>query len=209
MDSNQAQASSSLPKEVPSRTHIKQVQATLELYCLGDARAVLNGRTLALSRRQLETLSLLALHPAGLSGAELAQRLYGDETKHTKSLLFRLRRVLALESSPYQLCAHVKADFLELRKLLNVGRLTEATRLYQGALLPWSDAPGITEERSFLEACLTEAAMKTRNTDVIYKLCMTIDHDLGLWESLSEMLPSYDPRQSFASAKVSHIQASW
>ena len=180
----------------------------LELYCLGDSRATLGAQPLTLTRRQFETLALLALNPAGLSSADLALELYGDRQKSVKALLSRLRRKVPLASQPYRLL-NVDADFLKLRRSLFAGQLNKAAELYGGELLPWSHAPGIREERAFLEAGLKEAVLHAQSPETLFHLCKTVDQDLELWEELTATLPASDPRLPFAAAKVRHMQATW
>ena len=111
-----------------------------------------------LSARRSEILVLLALHPGGLSAAELARELYGSEANVTtvRAEISRLRRVLPgiIAADPYRLEAEVDADFLDVAALVADGRLAPARELYAGPLLPSSSAPAIVAARRRLERAL-------------------------------------------------------
>jgi hypothetical protein len=145
-------------RRAPSRPRI-QVAA------LGRRRAALEqvGGTVELSPRHSEILTLLALHPEGLTGDELAVEIYGANVKAAtmRAEMSRLRRLLGclLLGHPYRLVADVEADFLEVERLARAGDLDEATRRYGGPLLPRSRVPDIVEARERLERALRAAAL--------------------------------------------------
>ncbi|HEX7292690.1 MAG TPA: GAF domain-containing protein [Conexibacter sp.] len=135
-------------------------QAKLRLVTLGRRRASLQqiGGTVELSPRHSEILTLLVLHPEGLTGEELALEIYGSNVKGVtiRAEMSRLRRLLGclLVASPYRLVADIEADFLEVDRLLQSGDVEEATRRYDGPLLVRSQVPAIVEARERLERAL-------------------------------------------------------
>ena len=132
----------------------------LDFRALGrdDVAVELLGRHIVLGRRQSELVVLLALHPRGLSGEELARALYGPRGSEVsvRAEIARLRRRLGplVASQPYRLVADVQADFLEVDWLSRRGALAAARDAYVGPLLPASDVPEIAAARARLEqAC--------------------------------------------------------
>jgi hypothetical protein len=116
-----------------------------------------------MSPRHSEILALLALHPEGLTGEELAGQIYGANPKAVtiRAEMSRLRRLLGclLLAHPYRLAADVEADFLEVERLARAGDLDAAARRYGGPLLPRSRVPGIVEARERLERALRMDAL--------------------------------------------------
>ena len=132
--------------------------AALELHALGNAYAVFRGQRLHLSQRQLEILCILALHPEGLSLADLHHALcrHVAMTQPTtiRTMLTALRHLLdgQIGSHPYRLLMPVWADFRELSAKLQQHDMAAALALYRGTLLPLSVAPALEEYRHHLDA---------------------------------------------------------
>ena len=129
----------------------------LRLEALGKARVsacFMGGRTV-LGPRHSEILVLLALHPQGMSGKDIAMQLYNAPEKRVtvRAEMSRLRKLLGstLAANPYRLLADVRADFLDVQRLAEDGAINEAHRLYSGTLLPASDVPAIVAARERLE----------------------------------------------------------
>ena len=124
-----------------------------QLRLLGDERpcVVVDGRSIALGRRQAEILALLCLRPSGLTTEQLGTEVYGDEASNStvRGEVSRLRKQLglAIETDPYRLAGHVESDLGRVRTLLLRGAIREAAERYAGPLLPHSDAPGVERER--------------------------------------------------------------
>src|SRR5690606_14111022 len=97
------------------------------LTCLGEGQptAIVGGRKVLLSQRHAEILTLLALHPRGLTAEQLSFHLYGDEGNPVtiRAEMHRLRTQLdvPIEAKPYRFTCPVEADFLDLRRLLASG----------------------------------------------------------------------------------------
>jgi hypothetical protein len=118
----------------------------------------LGGRPLALSERQAELLTVLALHPAGLSAKDLGRCLYGGAANPVtvRAEVARLRRVVGglVDAQPYRLTADIRADFLEVERLIARGRVRAALERYSGPLLPRSRAPCVVARRESLAAAV-------------------------------------------------------
>jgi hypothetical protein len=129
----------------------------LRLQTLGRRRASLsqNGGTVELSRRHSEILTLLVLHPEGLTSEELAGEMYGSDAKAgtVRAEMSRLRRLLGclLVGNPYRVVGDVEADFLDVERLLASGDIEKAARRYHGPMLGRSMVPGIVEARERIE----------------------------------------------------------
>jgi hypothetical protein len=142
----------------------------LRIVALGRRRAALEqiGGTVQLSPRHSEILTLLALHPEGLTGEELAFEIYGANVKAVtiRAEMSRLRRLLGclVVAHPYRLVADVDADFLEAERLVLAGDLDVAARRYSRPLLPRSMVPGIVAARERLERALRPDVALAANT---------------------------------------------
>jgi len=119
------------------------------------------GAPLAVTSRQAELLIVLAMTPAGLSAEALARCLYGPGAKAVtvRAEIARVRRVAGelIGAQPYRLAADVRADFLDVERLLSRRRVAAAVTRYAGPLLPRSRAPAIMARRSALERALRDA----------------------------------------------------
>jgi hypothetical protein len=111
--------------------------------------------------RQAELLVVLAMFPAGLSARALARFLYGPAAKavSARAEVARCRRVVGdlIGAQPYRLTGEVRADFLDVERLLSRGRVAAAVERYAGPLLPRSRAPAIVARRAAIEAAIREA----------------------------------------------------
>ena len=123
----------------------------------------LAGASLPVTSRQAELLIVLAMTPAGLSAQALARCLYGPGAKAVtvRAEVARVRRVAGglIGTQPYRLAADVRADFLDVERLLSRRRVAAAVRRYAGPLLPRSRAPAIVARRSALEGALRDAVV--------------------------------------------------
>ncbi|HEY3684804.1 MAG TPA: GAF domain-containing protein [Streptosporangiaceae bacterium] len=138
---------------------------SLTLAFLGRTTPIirLNGREIPISLRRAEILTLLALHPAGLTAEQLTAHLYGHAASPVtvRAEVHRLRAQLGPEiigRRPYRLAATVEADFTHVRHLLRTGDTPAATAAYLGPLLPASESPTVRAERDALHARLYRLA---------------------------------------------------
>jgi hypothetical protein len=176
--------------------------APLELRFLGQSKVLLGQKLAPLRLRFAELLTALALHPEGCSCEQLTLLVYGEGANPNccKTELCRLRDQIPIGSRPYRLETPVHADFLKLRDLLAAGRVEEAVALYQGPLLPNSEAPVVVELRETLEESLRQAVLVCGEVEVLWKLAGRLKDDLELWESALSRLNRHDPRWAIAYA---------
>lgn len=184
---------------------------TLELTLLGRSRVTLGGMNLELRPRFVELLCVLALHPEGLTGEQLALAVWGElaDPACVKTEMSRLRQAVPLESRPYRLKVSVKADFLDMLLLLRNGDLAGAVQIYKGHLLPRSDAPEITETRVLLEESLRRAVLASNNPELIWMLAERLASDLELWEAALTGLPAQDSRRTLAQTQIDLLRTRW
>jgi hypothetical protein len=62
-----------------------------------------------------------------------------------------------VSAQPYRLAADVRADFLDVERLLARRRVAAAVARYPGPLLPRSRAPAIVARRAALETAIKDA----------------------------------------------------
>jgi hypothetical protein len=198
-----------VPRAAPAATH----RPMLSLSFLRDRPvAVLDGRELPLTlwRTELLTLlTLLALHPPGLTAEQLALQLYGDEGNPTtvRAEIHRLRGQFghaAMRTKPYRLRAEVDADFLTARAALRSGDVPAALAACQAPLLTRSEAPAIRAERDQLAAALRRAVLEHRDLDALWTYGQREPgrDDLEVFEHLVRELPPHDPRHPVAAARL-------
>lgn len=172
----------------------------------GDSLAVLGrdeallvggGTTLRLGRRHSEIMALLAHHPAGLSGEELATALYEDESVSPVTLraeMSRLRGLLgdrAPLSRPYRTAAPLEADSTVVTRHLAAGAVSAALQHYAGPLLPGSTAPGIVRLRRRIEDQARAAVIARADAGLLTDwVCSPWGaDDAAAWRALAEALP--------------------
>ncbi|KJY16255.1 MULTISPECIES: helix-turn-helix domain-containing protein [Streptomyces] len=132
-----------------------------------EALLVTGGRRVRLGRRHSEIMALLAQHPEGLSGEELAIAVYEDESVSPVTLRAEMSRLRALLgpaaplSRPYRTAGPLDADFTALTRRLAAGAVSAALHHYPGPLLPASTAPGVVRLRRRIED-QTRAALIAR-----------------------------------------------
>jgi len=181
--------------------------AKLSFNFLGGCHALLEGAPLELRLSYAEILTLLALHPNGLSLGELAA-LYRDSVSLStvKSTLSRLREIVPLASKPYRIAVEWSADFVRLVELVRSGRVTQALDMYQGPLLPGSAAPGIEEQRIVIEETLRAAVLDRGDGPQVFNLAERLRDDLEVWEAARDRLLPGDSRRVIAEAQVRRLQ---
>jgi len=174
-------------------------------------RASYQGWSISLTLRHAEILALLALHPRGLSGEELALHLYGDEGKAVtvRAEMHRLRQILGcgVEPKPYRLTAAVDADFLRVHDLLRTGDVASAVRLHQCPLLPRSESPTIGMERESLLAAVRQAVLQAGDPDSLLHWSESVAgrDDLYVHTRLCELLAPEDPRRTAVAIRTQRL----
>lgn len=186
-------------------------RASLALRFLGGDRphARLDGRRIRLSLRHAELLTLLVLHPDGLTADGLAALLYGDTGKAVtiRAEMHRLRLQLTpglVRTQPYRLDAAVEADFQTVHEALRAGRVRDAAALHRGELLPASEAPAVREERDSLAVAVRSAVLRSADVEALWSYQRTelgrLDPEAS--EHLHSLLPPGDPRRSLMEGEI-------
>lgn len=181
------------------------------LVCLGvDTGTVTDGRERRLTMRHTEILALLALHPEGLSGGELAAMLSEHDTSPVtlRAEMSRLKRALAgvtrIESRPYRLATPLETDVDRLLSLLDRGAHRVALSCYRGPLVPGSTAPGIVAARDEIAGRVRTAILTAASAEVLYDYASTHGRcDREAWMQLLRGLPPRSPRRA---AVVEHLE---
>ena len=160
---------------------------SLTLRLLGKAEAYLDGVRLFVSRRQLEILALLALHPDGLSLTTLHAKLYGDRPVSLATLkaeVSHLRTMLggALTSRIYRITVPVHCDASDVPRLLHTGRVQDAVAAYGGELLAGTDAPGLTEYGNYLAVAVREALLTQPDPQAVLRYAEAMPYDVEVLE---------------------------
>ncbi|GGQ64962.1 sigma-54-dependent transcriptional regulator family protein [Couchioplanes azureus] len=192
--------------------------ATTTVSVLGreDAVVAVGGRQLRLGRRHSELICLLLVHPDGRTGDQLGFDLYADDLNPVtvRAELSRLRRILGpqvLDSRPYRLRGETSADFLDVTRLLERGRVGEALAAYPGPLLPSSDAPGVVRLRHLLDSRLRTAVLAAGDHRLIQRWVATAwgADDLEMWEAYAAALPHGSPARLLADHQTARLAAEY
>ncbi|MEP7763447.1 GAF domain-containing protein [Sanguibacter sp. 25GB23B1] len=172
-------------------------------------------RSIVLSARHAEILTLLAWHRRGLTAEALADAVYGraDAVVTVRAEMVRLRKVLeafAPElvplSRPYRLDVRLELDAHRVLAFLDRGAHRVALGCYVGAVLPGSTAPGIQEIRSVLAGQVRESLLADAGVDLLLEYARTDESrdDVALWETCLQLLPARSPRRA---SVVAHLEA--
>lgn len=171
------------------------------------------GGRVRLSRRHTEILLLLAEHPAGLSGDELAVLLSDDELSDVtvRAEVSRLRRAvgpLLSESRPYRLTRALRTDADTVRDALALGDTAGALTAYAGPVLPRSEAPGVDRVRADLCTDVRAAVLASRDAEL---LCRWVASDEGAddwaaWRALAACTPSGSAAHLRAVARLHAVE---
>jgi hypothetical protein len=176
------------------------------------------GRTVDLSTRHAEILTLLAWHPAGLSADQLAALVYGrdDAVVTLRAEMVRLRHVieavdpgLVPVSRPYRLQKRLDLDALRCLAFLDRGAHRVALGVYSGPLLPTSVAPGIGEIRGEVSARLRESLMTDAAADTLLDYARTDEaaYDAEVWREVLRLLPPRSPRRASVVSRIERIES--
>jgi transcriptional regulator of acetoin/glycerol metabolism len=190
------------------------------LQILGRDQAVLNvsGTAVPLSERHAEIVTLLALHPQGLSAEQLATMVYPEHASVTtvRAEMVRLRRLLHRHggelvpaSRPYRLPRELLVDAQQVLNYLRRGAHRLALNAYRGEVLPRSEAPAILELRRRVGGLLREAILTDASPEVLLQyLQLPEAHDDGeAWLSALRLLPSRSPRRPAVVAHLERLEA--
>lgn len=160
----------------------------------GIPQVIFNGRTLVVTPRQIEILTILALCPQGLSLDSLHQALYGERKVSMGTLkaeMSQLRDLLGgmLGSRPYKLLAHIEADFLRIENALDVGFIDKALQQVNGVMLAKTESPFLCSWRNCLDSRLSEAIFNYCDVEVLLKYIARNPDAVDAMERLMELSP--------------------
>ena len=209
-------ASRPAPRSVP-RPHRQIAPA---LHSLGRDHATLefDGRTLELSPRHAEILTLLAWHPDGLTSEQLCELLYeGDGSKVTlRAEMVRLRRAIAPFapaltplSRPYRAALPLELDAHRVLSFIERGAHRVALAAYQGPVLPASASPGIRAIRAEVSSRLREALLTDASVETLLGYARTDEaaYDAEVWKACLHLLPPRSPKRAGVVSRLERIEA--
>jgi hypothetical protein len=198
----------------PSAAAGPHTRLTLRFMGDGVPSAHIDGRSIPLTLRLAELLAMLAMHPGGLTGEQLAYLVYGDAGNQTtvRGEIRRLRALIGADlvcTRPYRLVPSVDSDFAAVHAALHAGRVGAALRACAGALLPQSDAPAIRELRDELVAGLRCAVLGAGDLDLLDAFAghPLGTNDLEAHDRLVELLPPGDARLGRVAFRRSRLQS--
>jgi transcriptional regulator of acetoin/glycerol metabolism len=190
------------------------------LQLLGRDQALLSidGRTIALSARHSEILTLLSAHPEGLTAEELCSLLYLGEasTMTLRAEMVRLRKVLQQlnpeavpASRPYRLPMDLVPDSGQVLNCLQRGAHRIALEIYRGSVLPRSEAPGITELRNRVSSLLREAVLTDGSAESLLKYAQLPEarDDVDVRVAALRLLPPRSPKRAAVVADLERLDA--
>lgn len=169
---------------------IPRTPARLRVLGPGEPTLRLDGRVLRLGRRGADILFLLAAHPGGMTGEQLADALYEHQATDTavRVEVNRLRRTVGdlVLSRPYRLARPVALDSAEVAAALHRGDAAQAVEAYAGPLLPNSAAPAVVAERDWLHAQVRSAVLASDDALLVHTWAERFAfEDLAVWERLA------------------------
>lgn len=180
-----------------------------------DCQLTINGRRLRLSPRHSEILVILAGHPDGLTGDQLAVELYPDQvsTSTMRAELTRLRALLGyelLDSRPYRLrgaLTDAACDWRTVTGAIEASRPGEALHAYRGPLLPHSDAPGIVQRRERIERQLRAAVLASGEVDLMAAWTRSRwgADDPDMWQRQADLAAPGSPLAAIAAAELRRL----
>ncbi|MHA7140903.1 GAF domain-containing protein [Arthrobacter sp. Bz4] len=190
------------------------------LQILGQDRGVvhLGRKSVELSARHAELITLLALHPAGLSAEQLAVMAYPEHVSVTtvRAEMLRLRRALSSHlpslvprSRPYRLPRELPVDASQVLDYLQRGAHRMALNLYRGPVLPRSEAPFIVRLRTEVSSLLREAVLTDGAVDAVLQYLQLPEaaDDAEAWTAALKVLPPRSPRRASVVAHVERLEA--
>ncbi|TJY72287.1 GAF domain-containing protein [Arthrobacter sp. CAU 1506] len=177
----------------------------------------LAGRRIELSQRHTEILTLLALHPGGLTAEQLADQLNPHARGATlRAEMVRLRKLLAgisaaavPESRPYRLPQPLAVDAQRVLQCLARGSYRQALDLYQGQLVPGSEAPGVVDFRHRVSATLRESVLSNASTETVMRYLQLPEakNDGDAWLAALRLLPPRSPKRAGVVARLEQLEA--
>lgn len=195
----------------------RQQPAALTITGRDHGMLELAGQRIELSQRHTEILTLLALHPAGLTAEQLADQLNPHARGATlRAEMVRLRKLLAgispaavPDSRPYRLRQPLAVDAQRALQCLARGSYRQALDVYQGQIIPASEAPGIVDFRHQVSATLRESVLSSASPETVmrYLELPEAKNDGGAWHAALRLLPPRSPRRAGVVARLEQLEA--
>jgi len=172
------------------------------------------GLDIRLGRRQAEILFVLAAHPLGVSGEQLADALFSDGTgpAAVRVELTRLRRLAGdlVRSRPYRLARPLDSDYADVCAALRRGDVAAALAACPGPLLPSSEAPYMVTQRRWLEVQLRSAVLASGSPGLLSGWAERFGfEDLQAWERLTAVLPAGTGQWASAAARTRELRVEY
>jgi transcriptional regulator of acetoin/glycerol metabolism len=210
--------SSAAPKAAPASAATSLYRNSLQLLGRDQALLSIDGRTVALSARHSEILTLLSMHPEGLNAEELCNLLYpGDASTMTlRAEMVRLRKVLhqlnpdaVPQSRPYRLPLDLVPDSGQVLNCLQRGAHRIALEIYRGAVLPRSEAPGIAELRHRVSSLLRDAVLTDGSAESLLRYAELPEarDDVEIRIAALKLLPPRSPKRAAVVADLERLEA--
>jgi hypothetical protein len=195
---------------------LPETRTAVRLTALGRGEGLLHldGRDIRLHRRHTEIMIMLMLRPDGMTGEQLAGTLY-DDLANPATLrveMNRLRHIVGdlVASRPYRLNHTVTADFIEVMAALRGNDVAVALAAYAGPLLPGSEAPGVVEQRGWLDTQLRSAVLASSDPDLVRRWAERAGFDdLEVWERLTSIAPTMSAHRVVAAARGAQLRADY
>lgn len=206
---------------------VQEELAALPAFCpAGPADLLLTGRSapqlrvgarsLELSGRHAELLTVLHLERDGIRAAELAEELHGTAGAEgtVRAEVVRLRKVLeaaggpGIASRPYRVQGVLDSDLLRARSALERGDLDAALTHWAGDLLPESEAPAIRRLRAMVGDHLRELLLERGNPGQLWSYAQRPEaaHDLEILMEIMRHAPADAPERTTAAARARHLR---
>ena len=174
--------------------------------------------SLELSLRHAELLTILALHPEGLTADQLATMAYPKDASGTtvRAEMLRLRKAIAQhtdaivpQSRPYRLPGELVVDAVQVLNYLHRGTHRMALGIYRGPVLPRSQAPAVVQLRHEVSVLLRDAVLNDGAPDTVlhYLALQEAEHDVEAWQLALRVLPRRSPRRAAVVAHVERLDA--
>jgi len=173
-------------------------------------------RSLELSGRHAELLTVLHLERDGIRAVELAEELHGTASAEgtVRAEVVRLRKVLeaaggpGIASRPYRVQGLIDSDLLRTRDALDRGDVDAALRHWAGDLLPESEAPVIRRLRAHLGDHLRELLLERGTSAQLWSFAQRPEaaHDLEILMEILRHAPADAPERTAAATRARHLR---
>jgi hypothetical protein len=147
-----------------------------------------------------------------MSTEQIAVALYGDPGRPAtvRTALCRLRKAFApwVHTEDNHVKLEIDADFLVVQRLLRAGRARDAARRYTAALLPYSEAPGVSDAREELDAWIRSAVMTSGDREALWAWLASDPgcDDVPAWKRFLADVDFGDPRRAVAVSRLARLR---